>query len=61
MGFLIMNSIDTRKRELLVWLLDTSKKEPALVPAIFEEYVDLMESNNKLNELEDFLVNNFSP
>ena len=51
--------INTRKRELLGWLLDVSKKEPDLISTIFTEYVDLMESNDKLDELEDFLVNNF--
>ena len=54
-----MSITNTRKRELLGWLLDTSKKEPDLISTIFTEYVDLMESNDKLDELEDFLVNNF--
>ena len=54
-----MSITNTRKREFLDWLLDVSKEEPDLIPAIFSEYVNLMESNDKLDELEDFLVNNF--
>tara|TARA_R100000005_G_C4869005_1_gene126475 strand:- start:203 stop:382 length:180 start_codon:yes stop_codon:yes gene_type:complete len=59
MGGLIMSTTNTRKQEFLDWLLDVSKEEPDLISTIFTEYVNLMESNDKLDELEDFLVNNF--
>ena len=54
-----MSITNTRKQEFLDWLLDVSKEEPDLISTIFTEYVNLMESNDKLDELEDFLVNNF--
>ena len=54
-----MSITNTRKQEFLSRLLDVSKEEPDLISTIFTEYVNLMESNDKLDELEDFLVNNF--